>query len=54
MKWLGKALRGAHRVVPYLALALSLAGAPECAALLQSVVPVVAPAPDAALLGLRP
>lgn len=36
MKWLRAAVHGLHLVVPYLALAFSLAGAPECAALLQS------------------
>lgn len=40
MKWLTVARRllvGAHRVVPYLALALTLVGQPECAAALQAL-----------------
>lgn len=47
-KWLRKAVKGAHALVPYLALALTLSGQPECAAALSALL---GPAGVAAPLG---
>lgn len=42
-KWLTRAARAVHVLVPYAALGLTLVGQPECAAALRSAVGVLQP-----------